>query len=189
MKSLRELVGIRPTLHTMTEIGKLRELKVLELYPVDFMAHVPSGLQTILCSGFFRAFPRLIDPSLSCLTVLSISMWGVRVQPEHLDKLAQLPSLCFLRLREWRPSVEQEKLIVHSSESAFPCLTELRISCGLMFLKFQRGAMRKLRRLSQPSIARPLLSLFLRASPFSLHKRYYLGVDSSASRYIIFNMY
>jgi hypothetical protein len=172
MKSLRELVGIRPTLHTMTEIGKLRELKVLELgiegepirstgiwnqlittwiqmcpsllqtlvvrasqlYPVDFMAQVPSGLQTFMCSGFFRAFPRWIDPSLSCLTVLSISMRGVRVQPEHLDKLAQLPSLCFLRLREWRPSVEQEKLVVHSRESAFPCLTELRISCGLMFL-------------------------------------------------------
>ncbi|KAF8690586.1 hypothetical protein HU200_040953 [Digitaria exilis] len=31
MKSLLELVGILPTLHSMTEIGKLRDLKILEL--------------------------------------------------------------------------------------------------------------------------------------------------------------
>jgi hypothetical protein len=107
MKSLRELVGICLTLHAMTEIGKLRELKVLELdiksepnssngnlnklittylqvcpsllqslvlrtspfYSMDFMAQLPSGLQTFMCTSFLKAFPRWIDPSLSCLTV------------------------------------------------------------------------------------------------------------------------
>jgi hypothetical protein len=177
MKSLRELVGIRPTLHAMTEIGKLRELEVLKhdidssignsnklittylqncpllrvlvlrtrtFYYMDFIELVPYGLQTFMCDGIFRAFPRWIEPSLSCLAVLSIWLWDVRVQPEHLDKLARLPSLRFLQLRVWCPHDEQEKLVVHSSASAFPCLTELRYSSDLMFLKFQPGAMPKL---------------------------------------------
>lgn len=188
MKSLRELVGIRPTLHAVTEIGKLGELKALEiaikeepesrtgnwkellhtclqmcsstlqvlvlriplhnLYSLNFMAHVPSGLRTYMCSGYFDEFPRWIDPSLSCLTVLSISLLNVHVQPEHLDKLAELPSLRFLRIQVLGlPLQLQEKLVIQSSPSAFPCLTDLRILCQLMFLKFQPGAMPKLGRL------------------------------------------
>ncbi|CAN6222780.1 unnamed protein product [Urochloa humidicola] len=187
MKSLQELVGIRATSHAMTEIGKLREVKVLELFiekkpesttgnPIELipthlqmcpsllkvlvlrtsiicsldycLVHVPSGLHVFMCDGFFTVFPRWIDPSLSCLTVLSITLLRVRVQPEHLDKLAQLPSLRFLQLSALgTPDDEQEKLVIHSSASAFPCLTDLRIDSALMFLKFQRGAMRKLRRL------------------------------------------
>ncbi|OEL29005.1 hypothetical protein BAE44_0009976, partial [Dichanthelium oligosanthes] len=185
MKSLQELVGICPTLHALTEIGKLRGLKVLGLvieenpesgnldtliptclqicpsllqvlvlsvpfpYSLDFLAQVPSSLQTFICNGIFRAFPRWINSSLSCLTVLSIVLYGVCVQHEHLDKLAQLRSLRFLRLHTMYPPDEQEMLVIHSSASAFPCLTNLRIWCwnGLMFLKFQHGAMRKLERL------------------------------------------
>ncbi|PAN10310.1 hypothetical protein PAHAL_2G086300 [Panicum hallii] len=185
MKSLQELVAIRLTLHAMTEIGKLRELKALELFieeepetstdnweelvrtclqmcpnllqvlvlraplvlrSMDFMARVPSGLQTFMCNIHLMAIPRWIDSSLSCLTVLSILLWRARVQLEHLDKLAGLPSLRFLRIRALSPPHEQEKLVIHSSPSSFPCLTELRISCPLMFLKFQPGAMRKLQR-------------------------------------------
>jgi len=176
MKSLQELVGVHPTLHVMTDIGKLRELKVLELvtkeeyeliptclqmlpsllqvlmlrnpyyYPLDFMARVPPGLRTIMCSHF-ETFPKWIDPSLSCLTVLSIMLYGVHVQLEHLDKLAELPSLRFLRILVPAARDEQEKLIIHSSPSSFPCLTDLRIWCTLMFLKFQPGAMPKLQRL------------------------------------------
>ncbi|CAL5089450.1 unnamed protein product [Urochloa decumbens] len=187
MKSLQELVGVRLTLHAMTEIGKLRDqLKILQLiiekqtesssgnsneliptclqmYPsllqvlvlrtptvfsLDCLEQVPPGLQTFMCSGFFTVFPRWIDPSLSCLTVLSIRLVRVSVQPEHLDKLAQLPFLDrFLRLRALGPPDEQGKLVIHSSASAFPCLTDLRVRCVLMFLKFEPGAMRKLRRL------------------------------------------
>ncbi|CAL5079326.1 unnamed protein product [Urochloa decumbens] len=186
MKSLQELVGIHATLHAMTEIGKLKELRVLqlliekkpessignsnELIPtclqmcpsllkvlvlrtpiicsLDCLAQVPSGLQIFMCDGFFTVFPRWIDPILSCLTVLSVRLLRVRVQPDHLDKLAQLPSLRFLQLIALgTPDDEQEKLVIPSSASAFPCLTDLRIDCALMFLKFQRGAMRKLRRL------------------------------------------
>ncbi|RLN35708.1 hypothetical protein C2845_PM03G23880 [Panicum miliaceum] len=161
----------------MTEIGKLRELKILKFvihaeadskewvrtclqmcpsslevlevttpacYPMDVMAHAPPGLQTFMCNGHFEAFPRWIDPSLSYLTVLSIRLWSVRVQPKHFDKLAELPSLRFLRICTLLQQPEQEKLVIHNSPSAFPCLTDLRISCSLMFLKFQPGAMRKL---------------------------------------------
>jgi hypothetical protein len=111
---------------------------------MDFMAPVPSGLQTFMCNIDLMAIPRWIDSSLSCLTVLSIGLWRARVQPEHLDKLAGLPSLRFLRLRARTPPGEQEKVVIHSSPSSFPCLTDLRFSCPLMFLKFQPGAMRKL---------------------------------------------
>ena len=176
MKSLQELVGVHPTLHVMTEIGKLKELKVLELvikeeseliptclqmlpsllqvlmlknpyyYSLDFMAHVPPGLRTIMCSHF-ETFPKWIDPSLSCLTVLSIMLYGVHVQLEHLDKLAELPSLRFLRIFVPAARDEQEKLIIHSSRSSFPCLTDLQIGSCIMFLKFQPGAMQKLQKL------------------------------------------
>jgi len=185
MKSLQELIGIRSTLHAMIEIGKLRELKVLELvimesdigisnaeefvrtylkmcpnllqvlvlrssicFPLDFGSQVPSGLRTFMCDIYFWAFPRWINyQSLSSLTELSIMLWRVRVQPEHLDKLAELPSLRFLRIQAPLPPPEQEKLVIHSSPSAFPCLTDLRISSGLMFLKIQPGAMQKLQKL------------------------------------------
>jgi len=185
MKSLQELIGIRSTLHAMIEIGKLRELKVLELvimesdigisnaeefvrtylkmcpnllqvlvlrssicFPLDFGSQVPSGLRTFMCDIYFWAFPRWINYQwLSSLTELSIMLWRVRVQPEHLDKLAELPSLRFLRIQAPLPPPEQEKLVIHSSPSAFPCLTDLRISSGLMFLKIQPGAMQKLQKL------------------------------------------
>ena len=141
MKSLQELTGICATLHAVTEIGKLGELKVLKLVihketksstvnpnelvrmclqmcpsslqvlvlrtlssplscTLDFMAQVPSILQTFMSNIYFSAFPRwIIDLSLSCLTVLSIMLWHVRVQQKHLDKLAELPSLRFLRIQ------------------------------------------------------------------------------------------
>ncbi|KAG2641103.1 disease resistance protein PIK6-NP-like [Panicum virgatum] len=183
MKSLQELVGVHPTLHVMTEIGKLRELKVLKLvikseperntgnldelipmclqmlpslqvlvlesrtnYSLDFMAQVPPGLRTIMCSPF-ATFPRWIDPSLSCLTVLSIMLICVAVQPEHLDKLAELPSLRFLRIQTMFPHGEQKKLVIPSSPSSFRCLTDLQIGSCVMFLKFQPGAMQKLQKL------------------------------------------
>nr|CAB3504456.1 unnamed protein product [Digitaria exilis] len=69
MKSLQELVGIRLTLHAMTEIGKLKELK-------DFIPEFPSGLQSFMCIVLLPAFPRWIDPSLSRLTILSIRLSG-----------------------------------------------------------------------------------------------------------------
>jgi len=184
MKCLRELVGICLTLHAVAEIGKLAELKFLDIsvmgelesstdnskelictclqmcsslqvlflrtptiFWVDFMAHVPPGLQTFISYSHFRVFPRWIDPSLSCLTVLYICLWRVRVQPEHLNKLAELPSLRFLRIQVLGLPLRQEKLVIHSSPSAFPCLTDLRIRCELMFLKIQPGAMRKLQKL------------------------------------------
>ncbi|KAF8690506.1 hypothetical protein HU200_040864 [Digitaria exilis] len=70
----------------------------------------------------------------------------VRLLPEHLEKLAGLPSLRFLRL-QFDVYEEQEKLII--SYGAFPCLTDLVFQCGLgqLRLKFQHRAMQKLQRL------------------------------------------
>lgn len=86
--------------------------------------------------------------SLACLTVLSIRLWEVKLQAEHLDKLAELPSLRVLSLHLGNHPAGQEKLTIHGNPSAFPCLTDLRISCTYMFLKFQPGAMQKLRLLN-----------------------------------------
>ncbi|CAD6226199.1 unnamed protein product [Miscanthus lutarioriparius] len=167
----------------VTEIGKLRQLKVLGLsifldnfdtknelifkclqmcpsiqvlfleastgeYPLDFMEQVPCGLQRFVSNGLFMmTSPRWINPSLSRLTAVTIGLHHVDVQPEHLDNLAGLPSLRFLRLYALHCSQNQEMLICPSGASAFPCLTELQFECPLMFLKFQHGAMRKLQRL------------------------------------------
>ncbi|CAN6180477.1 unnamed protein product [Urochloa humidicola] len=117
---------------------------------MDFMAQeVSSGLQRFMSDGVFnKEFPRWINSSLSCLAVLSIKLGAdVRVLPEHLEKLAELPSLRFLRIR-FDASEEHEKLIIPYGASAFPCLTDLEFQCGrMMLLKFQHGAMRKLQRL------------------------------------------
>ncbi|KAF8731833.1 hypothetical protein HU200_015774 [Digitaria exilis] len=119
------------------------------LSATEFRGHSFLGLRTFMCVGSvcFRAFPRWINMSLTCLTVLSIRLWRGPIQSEHLDKLAELPSLRFLRLTLLYVPDEQEKLIIPSSPSAFPCLTDLQIICAVMLLKFQHGAMRKLQRL------------------------------------------
>jgi hypothetical protein len=117
-------------------------------YSLDFMAQVPSGLQRFVSDGFFQeTFPRWINPSLCCLTVLSIRLWDVCVLHEHLENLAGLPSLRFLQLVVDVTNSKQERLVFPIRASAFPCLTELEFECDLMFLKFQHGAMRKLQRL------------------------------------------
>nr|CAB3503300.1 unnamed protein product [Digitaria exilis] len=92
---------------TVTElpmsIGELESLETLDIRgtSLDFMAQqVPSSLQRFMSDGVFEnEFPRWINSSLSCLTVLSIKLGAsVLVLPEHLEKLAELPSLRFLRL-------------------------------------------------------------------------------------------
>jgi hypothetical protein len=177
MKSLQELVGVLVSLHAVTEIGKLGELKVLGLhakdpnddihenslnelirmclqmcpslqvlvlsghtiyYPVDLMAQFPSGIQKFITTqgGFFTAFPQWTNLPLSKLTTLFLKLWGVAVQPEHLEKLAELPSLRFLMLQIIAKLDEQEKL---SSASGFPCLTYLQLVGPFGFLSFNRG--------------------------------------------------
>ncbi|XP_066382738.1 disease resistance protein RGA5-like isoform X3 [Miscanthus floridulus] len=186
MKSLQELVGILVTLHAVSEIGKLRQLKVLvfgiilnnfcksdmELIPkclqmcpslqvlfivqaptreysLDFLRQVPSGLQKFVSDAFFQeTFPRWINSSLSCLTILSITLCGMHILPEHLDKLAALPSLRFLGLSVLHAnSRKQEHIVFPSRTSTFLCLTEFQFDCRMMFLKFRHGAIRKLHRL------------------------------------------
>ncbi|CAN6197327.1 unnamed protein product [Urochloa humidicola] len=229
MKSLRVLIGICATnSHTLTEIGKLRELQSLDLqikasstagsvwsagnldesiismclqmcsslqdlvlripynYPMDFMAQaVSSGLQRFMSDVVFKKeFPRWINSSLSCLTVLSIKLGAhVRVLPEHLEKLAELPSLRFLRIR-FDASEEHEELIIPYGASAFPCLTDLELQCGRMCLiKFQHGAMQKLQRLCLK------FTVELRSGPFDeTGNNFDYGLENLLSlRHVIFH--
>jgi len=149
--SIAETCYSKELVHTCLQMCQSSlQVLVLDAPLISFsldMSQLPPGLQTFMCNSYFRAFPRCIDPSLSCLTVMSIGLWCARVQPEHLDKLAELPSLRFLRITSPLPADEQEKLVIYSSPSIFPCLTDLRISCPLLFLEFQPGAMRKLQKL------------------------------------------
>jgi Leucine-rich repeat (LRR) protein len=204
MTSLREIVGIQVTLHAVTELGKLGELKVLGLYvprpnesssdrgwyvtslmmehgmrlppsvnewivkclqlcpslqifileaphfcryPVDLMAQFPSGLRTFICHGgyFEKAFPKWTKPQLSYLTVLHLSLHTVCVLPEHIEQLAELPSLCFLMINSVCQSYRVQETL--SSSSGFPCLTYLDLWSPKLFLKFQQGAMPKLQKL------------------------------------------
>ncbi|KAF8690507.1 hypothetical protein HU200_040865 [Digitaria exilis] len=137
-----------PTDIQVPSLVKELVIRIPELYPLRLLEQFPSSLQTFNCNVFLRAFPSWINMSLTCLTTLSISLMYVRIQLEHLDKLAVLPSLRFLRIRCVDVQLDApENLVIHGSASAFSCLTDLRIVCEKMFLKFQPGAMRKLQRL------------------------------------------
>ncbi|CAN6213574.1 unnamed protein product [Urochloa humidicola] len=116
-------------------------------YSLDFIIQVSSGLQRFMSNGtFLEEFPRWINSSLSCLTVLSIRLGADVLLPEHLEKLSELPTLRFLRLR-FNVFEKHEMLIIPCGASAFPCLTDLEFQSDLMRLRFQHGAMRKLQRL------------------------------------------
>ncbi|CAL5076341.1 unnamed protein product [Urochloa decumbens] len=151
---LPKSIGMLECLETLDIRGNsllsLQELvlRILHNYALDFMAHVSSDLKRFMGNGIFKKeFPRWINSSLSFLTVLSFRLGeDVCVLPEHLEKLAELPSLRFLRLR-FDVFEKHELLIIPCGASAFPCLTDLDFQCGLMLLKFQHGAMQKLQRL------------------------------------------
>ncbi|CAN6197324.1 unnamed protein product [Urochloa humidicola] len=222
MKSLQVLVGIRATnSHTLTQIGKLRELKSLGLEindefewctdnsnelirmclqmcsslqelvlrtptpihstksryvyrPLDFMTQVSSGRPL--------EFPRWINSSLSCLTVVSIRLGAdVLLSSEHLEKLAELPSLRFLRLR-FHDFKTHENLIIPYGASAFPCLTDLEFQCNHMPLRFQHGAMQKLQRLCLK------FSVPRRNGPFQTSNNFDYGLENLLSlRHVIFH--
>jgi hypothetical protein len=79
------------------------------------MAQFPFGLQTLTSNGgYFEAFPKWTKPQLSYLTVLHLTLYRV----------AELPSLRFLRINSDHSPDVQEKL---SSASGFPCLTDLEL--------------------------------------------------------------
>ncbi|CAL5066342.1 unnamed protein product [Urochloa decumbens] len=127
MRSLQVLEGICATnSHTRTEICKLRKLESLGL-------QIGRTLREWSSTGNSNEFIVMLGEDVCVL-------------PEHLEKLAELPSLRFLRLR-FDVFEKHELLIIPCGASAFPCLTDLDFQCGLMLLKFQHGAMQKLQRL------------------------------------------
>lgn len=65
----------------------------------DVAQQIPPGLQRFMMSICMTAFPRWIDSwMVSSLTTLSIALSIDSFLPQHLEKLAELPSLLFLRL-------------------------------------------------------------------------------------------
>uniref|UniRef100_A0A0E0BTX2 AAA+ ATPase domain-containing protein n=1 Tax=Oryza glumipatula TaxID=40148 RepID=A0A0E0BTX2_9ORYZ len=90
-----------------TSIQRLTNLQDLDLRNnVNFeeiidMQQVPSGLQRLFMhDSYMEAFPCWINSSmLSCLTTLSIRLGFEYLQSDHLDRLAELPSLRFLKLQ------------------------------------------------------------------------------------------
>uniref|UniRef100_A0A0D9ZV81 Uncharacterized protein n=1 Tax=Oryza glumipatula TaxID=40148 RepID=A0A0D9ZV81_9ORYZ len=123
------------------------------LYGLDFMQQVPCCLQRFMSSGpFYRGFPRWVNSSLSCLTILSINLNNYMEQ-EYLVTLAELPSLQFLRIFASNVveviDVEGKKrrLIVHRGTCAFRCLQEFHFYCHRMCLSFEPRAMQELQRI------------------------------------------
>ncbi|TVU33339.1 hypothetical protein EJB05_25150 [Eragrostis curvula] len=128
---------------TTTEEGRL-------LCSLDSMPLVPSGLQslTFFSNCWMTSLPRWINSStLSCLTTLGI-MLSETPQSEHLEKLAELPSLRFLRVwlrvRRRDTSLHQNLII---TGRGFRYLKNLEIRLSSVVLVFQPGAMPELRRL------------------------------------------
>ncbi|TVU33342.1 hypothetical protein EJB05_25153, partial [Eragrostis curvula] len=122
------------------------------LCSLDSMPLVPSGLQSLTFSGgcWMTSLPSWINSStLSCLTTLDIILCETP-QPEHLEKLAELPCLLFLRL--WlipNRSLHQNIII---AGRGFRCLKSLEIMLFSVVYVFQTGAMPELRRLKLCSL-------------------------------------
>ncbi|KAL6639019.1 hypothetical protein ACP70R_022749 [Stipagrostis hirtigluma subsp. patula] len=118
---------------------------------LDFIQHVPTGLERFMIkSGFFKtAFPGWINSSLSCLTSLSITLdEDLHILSQDLEKLAELPSLRFLRIYMWRcGGLHQQKLTIPSGVCAFRCLRELHFYSVFMFISFPPRSMPVLQRL------------------------------------------
>uniref|UniRef100_A0A0A9B9T0 Disease resistance R13L4/SHOC-2-like LRR domain-containing protein n=1 Tax=Arundo donax TaxID=35708 RepID=A0A0A9B9T0_ARUDO len=116
---------------------------------LDCMQYVPSGLQRFMSSHILMtAFPRWINSTtLSSLTTLSIQLSSdADLLPHHLEKLAELPSLRFLRL--WSGGIwKLQKFSIPSCACAFRCLRHFYFHSSWMFLTFQPGALPELQRL------------------------------------------
>nr|BAC84441.1 putative CC-NBS-LRR resistance protein MLA13 [Oryza sativa Japonica Group] len=155
MTSLQELTCAGLTENLLQEAQKFAEPHTRSpgLYGLDFMQQVPCCLQRFMSSGpFYRGFPRWVNSSLSCLTILSINLNNYMEQ-EYLVTLAELPSLQFLRIFASNVveviDVERKKrrLIVHRGTCAFRCLQEFHFYCHRMCLSFEPRAMQELQRI------------------------------------------
>uniref|UniRef100_A0A0E0RII3 AAA+ ATPase domain-containing protein n=1 Tax=Oryza rufipogon TaxID=4529 RepID=A0A0E0RII3_ORYRU len=143
-------------------IGKLESLETLDIrgakkrgiwkisQGIIDMQQIPSGLQMFFMWEFYlEAFPSWINSSmLSCLTALSIRLNLEYLQPDHLDRLAELPCLHFLRL-DFRngPRWMQRNLIINRGPCAFRSLKHFHFYTGSMLPSFRPGAMPHLERL------------------------------------------
>ncbi|TVU33394.1 hypothetical protein EJB05_25209, partial [Eragrostis curvula] len=115
-------------------------------WSLDSEPRVPSGLQRFVYSDTpMTGFPRWINSSmLPFLTTLAIKL-SETLQPQYLEKLAELPSLRFLLLWLWRYPGLQQDLIITSG--GFRFLRHLHILVSSVVYVFQPGAMPELQKL------------------------------------------
>ncbi|BAT17378.1 Os12g0516300 [Oryza sativa Japonica Group] len=159
LRTLRIVFGSEKTFELkesiQTSIQRLTNLQDLDLRNnISFeeiidMQQVPSGLQRLFMpDSFMKAFPCWINSlMLSHLTTLSICLDFEYLQSDHLDRLAELPSLRFLRLQLAFVSEQlQEKLTIHRGACAFRSLKDFQFYSSMM-PSFQPGAMPHLERL------------------------------------------
>uniref|UniRef100_A0A0E0MNE4 AAA+ ATPase domain-containing protein n=1 Tax=Oryza punctata TaxID=4537 RepID=A0A0E0MNE4_ORYPU len=147
IKTLELVKSIQTSIQRLTNLQDL-DMRFLGA-PIDIQ-QIPSGLQRLFLLGLhMEVFPSWINSSmLSRLTTLSIRLTFEYLQPDHLDRLAELPSLRFLRLNF--PTVSkgrQQKLTIHRGACAFRSLNHFHFYSNSMMPSFQLGAMPHLERL------------------------------------------
>ncbi|XP_052138642.1 disease resistance protein RGA5-like [Oryza glaberrima] len=161
LRTLRIIFKGRETLELMesiqTSIQRFTNLQGLDLqYNIGVcivsidMQQIPSSLQRLFVVGLdMEAFPSWINSSmLSHLATLSIWLKFEYLQSDHLDRLAELPSLRFLRLTlRTGGEGQQQKLTIHGSACAFRSLKHFHFYSSSMMPSFQPGAMPHLERL------------------------------------------
>lgn len=149
VKTLELKESIQTSIQRFTNLQDLDLRNNFNFEEIIDMQQVPFGLQRLFMHhSYMKAFPCWINSSmLSRLTTLSICLDFEYLQSDHLDRLAELPSLRFLRLQLAFVSEQlQEKLTIHRGACAFRSLKDFHFySC--MMPSFQPGAMPHLERL------------------------------------------
>uniref|UniRef100_A0A0D9Y067 AAA+ ATPase domain-containing protein n=1 Tax=Leersia perrieri TaxID=77586 RepID=A0A0D9Y067_9ORYZ len=144
----RELV--ESLLMSLPRLTDFQDLEIIDNFSgIIDTQQIPFGLQRFLCSLGMQAFPSWINSSmLSCLTTLSIRLCFNYLQPHHLDRLAELPSLRFLRLHFLfnLQQIKPKLMTIHRGACVFRSLKYFHLH-SLMIPSFQPGAMPQLERL------------------------------------------
>uniref|UniRef100_A0A0E0BTX0 AAA+ ATPase domain-containing protein n=1 Tax=Oryza glumipatula TaxID=40148 RepID=A0A0E0BTX0_9ORYZ len=140
---LPESIGKLESLETLDIRVKLAQglmlgdMKSLQELVIDATRKVPSGLQRLFMhDSYMEAFPCWINSSmLSCLTTLSIRLGFEYLQSDHLDRLAELPSLRFLKLQLRRGGLNDlgfggdNKAVIEEALKDYPNQAALVLIC------------------------------------------------------------
>ncbi|KAF2908265.1 disease resistance protein Pik-2-like isoform X2 [Oryza sativa Japonica Group] len=146
-ETLELVESIQTSIKRLTNLQDL-DLRLSGVRETIDMQQIPSGLQRLFMFRLdMEAFPCWINSSmLSRLTALSILLKSEYLQPDHLDRLAKLPSLRFLRLELEGDPFRLKQLTIHRGACAFRSLKYFHLY-SYMMPSFQPGAMPHLERL------------------------------------------